>query len=673
MNLIQRIKFPNGKYYLSIILIAVIIYWPLSFTVFSLKNDAISYFLPWRYHISEAIQNGYFPFWSPYLYTGLPLHADIQSGVWNPVVLTISCFTQYNMNVLQWETLFYIITGGVGAFYLCRFFGFHQKVCLLISIAYICSGFIIDSASFIPWISSAAYLPFVFASYLKTIKTPDLSNALQFGITLFLLFTAGYPSYFIVTGYILLFLTIGQLVNHAYNRQGKLTIKIATYLSISLFLFILFSLPALISFIDFFPYYERGHGLKLEETQINPFHIKNTLSFLFPSASYKLDTGNDISSRNSYFGIIPLIFIVYSFFHKWSITQKTIICTVAILLLFSLGKATPVREFSYHFLPLMNSFRHPGTVRIFTILGLLLLAGFGINKYFQQPDISQVQKITLTFIAVYFICILILLLFTNTITHIQSLFSLRSPKAIVDKLSWADWMLIGAALQLFFLTILFYTIKHSNAIYIAGIINVAVFGWMAMPYTFASQHRSAEVNAFLQSFPKGYLQLPLKERTQDSVDDREAVTVYGYKNFYEKHISIQDYIITPTINNSYYDFLADTALRKFIRSHPFAFTHETAKIELLYFTPNSFLFKVIKNTAGDFYLTQQYNHNWKVFINGNLAKVERDHKAFMKVSVPSGTSIVRFIYRPTLIIFAAFLSIFTLISSTLFIVYKKLT
>ena len=94
----------NSKYYIIIIATAFIAYWPLTLNVFSLKNDATTYFLPWRYHISEAIQNGYFPFWSPYLYTGLPLHSDIQSGVWNPVVFIVSLFTSYNMSVLQWET-----------------------------------------------------------------------------------------------------------------------------------------------------------------------------------------------------------------------------------------------------------------------------------------------------------------------------------------------------------------------------------------------------------------------------------------------------------------------------------------------------------------------------------------------------------------------------------------
>src|SRR4051812_12743581 len=93
-------KIENARYYLLICFIACVAYWPLTFHIFSLKNDALTYFLPYRYHVSEAVHHGYFPFWSPYIYTGLPLHADIQSGAWNPVVLLLSLVKQYDMRVL---------------------------------------------------------------------------------------------------------------------------------------------------------------------------------------------------------------------------------------------------------------------------------------------------------------------------------------------------------------------------------------------------------------------------------------------------------------------------------------------------------------------------------------------------------------------------------------------
>ena len=58
--------------YLFITGLAILAYWPVSFMLFSVKNDAINYFMAMRYNTSEAIQSGYFPLWSPYINMGYP-------------------------------------------------------------------------------------------------------------------------------------------------------------------------------------------------------------------------------------------------------------------------------------------------------------------------------------------------------------------------------------------------------------------------------------------------------------------------------------------------------------------------------------------------------------------------------------------------------------------------
>jgi len=62
---------------LLLLLISAIAYWPLTFHVFSLKNDALNYFLPVRFQVSEAIHNHHYPFWSPYFNLGYALHGDM--------------------------------------------------------------------------------------------------------------------------------------------------------------------------------------------------------------------------------------------------------------------------------------------------------------------------------------------------------------------------------------------------------------------------------------------------------------------------------------------------------------------------------------------------------------------------------------------------------------------
>ena len=104
----RKSRYNDISAYLFLLLVTVIAYWPVSSMAFSLKNDAINYFLAMRYNTSEAIQHGYFPSWSAYINMGYPLHADMQSGVWNPFVILMSLIRQYDIYWLHIETILVI-------------------------------------------------------------------------------------------------------------------------------------------------------------------------------------------------------------------------------------------------------------------------------------------------------------------------------------------------------------------------------------------------------------------------------------------------------------------------------------------------------------------------------------------------------------------------------------
>ena len=65
---------------------AIFFFWPISFHLFSFKNDTITYYYPIRTLISDALNNGELPLWTPFLNMGYPIHADLQSGAWNPII-----------------------------------------------------------------------------------------------------------------------------------------------------------------------------------------------------------------------------------------------------------------------------------------------------------------------------------------------------------------------------------------------------------------------------------------------------------------------------------------------------------------------------------------------------------------------------------------------------------
>src|ERR1700712_3762036 len=122
---------------------AVVFFWPISLFLFSLKNDALTYYYPVRTLISDALNNGELPLWTPFINMGYPLHADLQSGAWNPVIWVFGFLTHYSLGAFHYEILFYIAFAGIGFYFLCKDLGCSRYVAFTMAIAYQCSGFMI--------------------------------------------------------------------------------------------------------------------------------------------------------------------------------------------------------------------------------------------------------------------------------------------------------------------------------------------------------------------------------------------------------------------------------------------------------------------------------------------------------------------------------------------------
>src|SRR5688572_16933982 len=188
------------KNYLLLLVICLLAYWPLTFSVFSSKGDSLQYFLPYRYNISMAIQHGELPFWSPHVYLGNPVYGDMQSGAWNPFVWFFSLFGSYNLTVFHIEYLVYIFLAGIGMYKLVYHLYKNTSTASLLAATYMLSGFMLGG-QLINWAASAALFPFIIYYYLIVIQTRQWSAAWKTGLCLYLLLVCGYPSFFIITSY----------------------------------------------------------------------------------------------------------------------------------------------------------------------------------------------------------------------------------------------------------------------------------------------------------------------------------------------------------------------------------------------------------------------------------------------------------------------------------------
>lgn len=696
-----------------LVLVTLVAYLPVSFSLLSLKNDSLVQYLPFRYHLSESIQNGHFPFWSPYLYTGFPVHADMQGMTWNPLVLLISLFTKYNMSVLEFEVTVYLLLAAISMYFLLRSFQLHRVICILGGISYMSCGFITGSASVIPWISSAAFIPFVFLTLKGFLDEPGVKKAIYFSFSLSLLFLCGYPTFFIYTSYITGAVLLLALWVHFRKKERASLQRPLLCFGLAILLFLLVCSPAIISYAEFLSYYSRGSGISAARAAQNPFTPFSSISYLVPGAVHKdhpwLDT--DTSMRNGYVGLFVFLLFVLSLFSKQGRWQKMIGALTLFSFLLSLGSSTPLHYICYKALPLFNTFRHPGNIRLFTSLGIIMLASIYTQQLLQgnrEEIYRKLRTMGWATAGILGVTLLILLLKAGTRENLQ--FAIRKgpdPKALLDAFSFDGFLLLQCVAQLVFVGALLSLLRQKKlpvklTAVLVGL-NSVLFCWLALPFNFVSQLRTAAIDQYVASFPKGYPAPDLLASAETGVfADSSTIPVYGYANFYNKQIRLQDYVITPTLNKEYERFCGDKKLRRAMDGYPFAWLSDTLvsqtpdslfpgrrfslysdpatkpvlgklngmeKMEVEKFSPNSFTLRT--NTRSPLLLSvfQQYNHNWQVRINDQPASVIKLNIAFMGVALPAGENRVVWEYRPARVVLAAWISLATLIICGLFFIF----
>lgn len=678
------------KNYLLLLIICLLAYWPLTFGIFSVKNDAIHYFLPYRFHISEAIRNGEMPFWSPYIYLGNPIYGDMQSGAWNPIVWLFSLISRYDITVFHYENLLYIFLAGTGMYKLINLLVAHSHTALLIAVSYMLSGFML-SGQLINWLAAAAFLPFVIRYYTQTLRSSSPGYAIKTGIALFFLLTAGYPSFFIITGYVLLLLFLIAVINRLKNK-GQAAVPWKKFIAQHLLLVFVFSglsLPAVISFIDLLPYYQRGSGTSYADTITNSLEWQHLLSFIFPSSIKASDviSTTDVTLRNLYPGIFVLLALAV-FPPKWNKRNILLLSLAVFALLFSLGDATPVRKLCYNLVPLMDTFRHPSQVRLFFIFAILLLAAPGLKKILDEKSIlPELRKLkTITWISLVSILVIsILAFFDSSILQQPSGFNFSGIKQLIENINFADAVFLNGILQIIFLAAFLLWIKkyhsHKKIFSFLWITNLFILAQFILPVSFISKTAPKEINAFIHASPKGFpvsgLDKSLAENSNGILDhfDKIALTT-----FYNKKIGISRVSNSPAFLDEQNAFLKSDLLYNYAASKPVVYLADsiiTLKDTLLldpagqcsYAIPehvpirdscgsgikatvtklsaNHFEIET-QSLAGSFIvLTQSYHHHWKVWVDGNISLINKTNIGFMSTWAPRGDHTIVFKFVPS--------------------------
>lgn len=389
---------------------AIIMFWQqLSGNAF-FWEDFVEYVYPVQNFAAAQFDKWIIPFWNPYSFNGMPFLADMQVGFFYPFsrLFGFAFFNdgQLSIYALQFIVIFHIIIANLGMFRLARYFKISTYPAVVAALSFSFSFIMIMHTIHPMMIFLISWFPQVLYYYLKGLDENKIKSGIYAGLIFGMSLLAGHPQ---ITLYLILFLGlifIWKIIFEIKEKQDK----IAKFLIAGI---IPFAIAAGIFQIQYLPTqeladlsqraemtYESSAEGSLEFKQLFTAFAPNLFGYVSPNNDAKLPfhlTNGDNASpyfyyweTGFYFGIIAIIFGLFAVFTNYK--DKTVLFLLIISIfgfLYALGDNFILHKIMYN-LPLFGGFRNPARMMLFPIIGLSLLAGFGIDQIIKS-DKKQIK------------------------------------------------------------------------------------------------------------------------------------------------------------------------------------------------------------------------------------------------------------------------------------------
>lgn len=689
----------RSTYFDASILLMVLIaaLWPLVFGQAVMKWDAMDLYLPWKYFITDTLGNNQLPLWNPFINGGFSQMGD--PGTWYPISWGIGAlFGGYSIGALHFEYLLHLYLGGLGFYFLLKYFGLSRTVIVSCAIGYMLSGLMIGNAQHVGWVVSAAWIPWVLHYFLKLQKTPQFRTGVQLALVLFLFLSGGYPGMFIVMIYVLFGYFAVNSWKQIRGKNYKLYRKQWLFFGISAGLFLLMSAVVLVAAFDMAPLINRGTGLNdradVWNTLEGSLSPQALTSYLYPLATAKNDFsfwGADFSMTNCYFGVLLLLTIFATIFRKDAPKNSRVYFGVGVLfVLISLGQALPVRTWTTY-LPFMDLFRFPSLFRLFALFFFLISAGFSL-QHILSSEKRRKQFVYIIIGSIVALGIVNLVLFGGVEKYKFGQIITIGWSHFMEQANINELVFLQGGVLIIFLSVLllirkFNLLNWNKAILLIVTLEVVSFTWMNRYSTVLHERPLSEASGGMENLPDGYPTPSAWDPISISNDaDLNLEFVQLWKN-----LSI--YVKRPTLDGispySYTNMAKSVEVGEYDRmnQYPVIFFAEnlkgnnyidTTSIDTLSaqklwietFSPNEIKVNVELPEASNFVYLQNYYPSWQAKIDGEVVPIQRVSETFMSVPLPKGKSTVEFSFEPTNVVRASFVSIAVWAGALLFLIYS---
>lgn len=317
--------------------------------------DIQGFHLPLIAYIARSVREGVAPFWDPFAYCGVPIHADSQAQLfyplnWIAIFLGNLSHGQKLYYWVEWLVPLHMILAGLFAFALLRHLGVRNPAALLGASVYQLGGFFASQAQHLGAISAGAWLPLAVLAAFRLKRGLNARWIAILALSVAMAVLAGFSAATVVVLAALGLVVIALLITR--RASWKLVPAVACGVA----------LGAAIAAVQLVPTYQlakvsvaamrsewhiTGGGLPLQSLASlivpNYYHIDTPFT-----AAYKLK-GINFTFLYVYCGIATVLLLAIAPFLKKKARMFSALTLVAAV--WMLGEATPVYRAFYTHLP----------------------------------------------------------------------------------------------------------------------------------------------------------------------------------------------------------------------------------------------------------------------------------------------------------------------------------
>lgn len=332
----------------------------------------------------SVVQSGEMPLWNPYNYSGIPLLATLQPGVFYPPHV-LYLLLPFNI-VWNWLIVLHFALAGVGVYFLLQYLKVSRAGSFVGGIVFMLSGYLVSVHNLLPHLLSVSWFPLVVLFFIKSLDSGRARHIILTAVFLAMEFLAGAPE--------IVMLTIPVMLMLALFGKTIVAKDVALLFPWKVFFLVVFLFSLLVS-AQFLPFYElkqhsiRVTGLPYREAITWSLAWKDFVQFFLPDPfgygqSDQKYWGNQSWLKTIYLGMVPF---VLSVFYSIGRDRKRwlLLGLVVLSLIFALGGNTPLYKVLYK-IPPFSGIRYPVKFLFLFFFVVSVTAGFGFDSLREQVE-----------------------------------------------------------------------------------------------------------------------------------------------------------------------------------------------------------------------------------------------------------------------------------------------